>query len=111
EGIDFAAGVGVPIVAAAAGMVVTAEYSPSYGNMVEIDHGEGLTTRYGHASRLLVGAGALVKRGQKIAEVGSTGRSTGPHLHFEVRMNGVAEDPSRFLRAAGDGTALAALTK
>jgi murein DD-endopeptidase MepM/ murein hydrolase activator NlpD len=111
EGVDFAAGVGVPIVAAAAGMVVTAEYSPSYGNMVEIDHGEGLTTRYGHASRLLVGAGALVKRGQKIAEVGSTGRSTGPHLHFEVRMNGVAEDPGRFLRAAGDGIALAALTK
>lgn len=111
EGIDFAAAVGAPIVAAAAGVVVSAEYSPSYGNMVEIDHGEGLTTRYGHASRLLVSTGALVKRGQKIAEVGSTGRSTGPHLHFEVRTNGVAEDPSRFLLAAGDGTALAALAK
>jgi murein DD-endopeptidase MepM/ murein hydrolase activator NlpD len=111
EGIDFAAGTGAPIVAAAAGVVVSAELSPSYGNMVEIDHGDGLSTRYGHASRLLVSAGALVKRGQKIAEVGSTGRSTGPHLHFEVRMNGAAIDPSPFLRGAGDPTALAALTR
>lgn len=100
EGVDFVAERGTPIVAAAGGVVVTAEYHPQYGNMVEIDHGNGLTTRYAHASRLLVKQGALVKRGQRIAELGSTGRSTGPHLHFEVRFNGAPQNPSRFLQNA-----------
>ena len=100
EGIDFIADSGTPIVAAAAGIVVAAERHPQYGNLVEIDHGNDLVTRYAHASRVLVKEGALVKRGQKIAEVGSTGRSTGPHLHFEVRFKGAAQNPSRFLQNA-----------
>lgn len=100
EGIDFIAETGTPIVAAAAGIVVTSEFHPQYGNVIEIDHGNDLVTRYAHASKRLVKHGAIVKRGQKIAEVGSTGRSTGPHLHFEVRYKGVAQNPSRFLRNA-----------
>jgi murein DD-endopeptidase MepM/ murein hydrolase activator NlpD len=102
-GLDFQATVGMPIVAAAGGVVVTSETHPEYGNMVEIDHGNGLVTRYGHASRLLVKKGDLVKRGQQVALVGTTGRSTGPHLHFEVLVQGVQQDPSRFL--AGNGHA------
>lgn len=100
EGIDFIAETGTPIVAAAAGIVVTSERHPQYGNVVEIDHGNDLVTRYAHASRIMVKQGALVKRGQKIAEVGSTGRSTGPHLHFEVRYKGAAQNPNRFLKNA-----------
>ena len=100
EGVDFAAEPGTPIRAAAAGIVVAAERHPVYGNMIEIDHGNDLITRYAHASRLLVKEGALVKRGQKVAEVGTTGRSTGPHLHFEVRFKGVAQNPNRFLQNA-----------
>jgi murein DD-endopeptidase MepM/ murein hydrolase activator NlpD len=100
EGIDFVAAPGTAISAAAAGIVISAEFHPDYGNLVEIDHGNGFTTRYAHASRLWVKAGQLVMRGQKIAEVGTTGRSTGPHLHFEVRMKGVAQNPGRFLRLA-----------
>lgn len=100
EGIDFSAPPGTPIRAAAAGIVVAAERHPFYGNMVEIDHGNDLVTRYAHASKLLVKDGALVKRGQKVAEVGSTGRSTGPHLHFEVRFKGAAQNPNRFLQNA-----------
>ena len=100
EGIDFIAETGTQIVAAAAGIVVTSERHPQYGNLVEIDHGNDLITRYAHASRALVKQGALVKRGQKIAEVGSTGRSTGPHLHFEVRFKGAAQNPNRFLKNA-----------
>ncbi len=99
EGIDFIAEAGTPIHAAAAGVVVTAEHHPAYGKMVEIDHGGGLVTRYAHASKLLVKPGQLAKRGDRIAEVGSTGRSTGSHLHFEVRQNGVAQNPARFLTA------------
>lgn len=102
DGIDFAAPPGTPIHAAAGGVVVVAEHHAVWGNVVEIDHGKGLMTRYAHASRLNVGAGALVKRGQKIAEVGTTGRSTGPHLHFEVHNQGIAQNPSRFLFADGN---------
>jgi murein DD-endopeptidase MepM/ murein hydrolase activator NlpD len=100
EGVDFVATVGTPIHAAAAGVVISAERHPQYGYMVEIDHGKDLTTRYAHASAIMVKTGQLVKRGQKIAEVGSTGRSTGPHLHFEVRIRGLAQHPDRFLRMA-----------
>jgi murein DD-endopeptidase MepM/ murein hydrolase activator NlpD len=100
EGVDFVAEVGTPIRAAAAGIVVTAEHHPQYGNLVEIDHGNDLTTRYAHASKLFVKPGALVKRGETIAEVGTTGRSTGPHLHFEVRLKGVPHNPNRFLQLA-----------
>jgi murein DD-endopeptidase MepM/ murein hydrolase activator NlpD len=101
EGIDFPAEVGTPIVAAASGKVVAAELHAQYGKMIEIDHGNGLITRYAHASKLNVRAGDLVVRGQRIATVGTTGRSTGPHLHFEVRRNGVPQNPARFLQAAG----------
>jgi murein DD-endopeptidase MepM/ murein hydrolase activator NlpD len=100
EGVDFHADVGAPIVAAAAGVVTFAERHPEYGNLVEIDHGNDYSTRYAHASKLLVTAGQVVRRGQKVAEVGSTGRSTGPHLHFEVRYKGAAQNPSRFLEHA-----------
>jgi murein DD-endopeptidase MepM/ murein hydrolase activator NlpD len=102
EGIDFNAPTGTPILAAAGGVVVFAEYHPGYGNQVDVDHGNDLITRYAHASKLLVKAGDIVKRGQKIAEVGSTGRSTGPHLHFEVRIAGVAQDPAGYLRGDFD---------
>lgn len=100
EGVDFPAAVGTPIVAAASGIVTTAEWHPEYGNLVEIDHGNEMTTRYAHASKLSVKVGELIKRGQKVAEVGSTGRSTGPHLHFEVRFRGIAQNPNRFLESA-----------
>ncbi len=98
-GLDFQADPGTPIQAAAGGLVVTQEYHPAYGNMVEVDHGNDLVTRYAHASRVFVKKGDLVKRGQKIAEVGTTGRSTGPHLHFEVMVQGVNQDPQKFLSA------------
>ena len=107
EGIDFIAESGTPIHAAASGVVVTAERHPAYGNMLEIDHGGDLITRYAHTSKLLVKPGQLVKRGEKVAEVGSTGRSTGSHLHFEVRLKGVAQNPARFLLGGG-ATAVAA---
>jgi len=102
EGVDFIAETGTPVVAAASGKVVYAGWHPQYGKMVEIDHGNGLLSRYAHASRISVGEGDLVVRGQRIAQVGSTGRSTGPHLHFEVRLNGVAQNPARFLQAAAN---------
>lgn len=98
-GLDFPSDTGTPVLAAAGGVVVTQEYHPAYGNMVEVDHGNDLVTRYAHASRVLVKKGDLVKRGHKIAEVGSTGRSTGPHLHFEVLVDGIYQDPQKFLRA------------
>ncbi len=103
EGVDFVAEVGTPIIAAAAGIVTSAGYHPQYGNMVEIDHGRDLSTRYAHASRISVKPGMVVRRGQMIAEVGSTGRSTGPHLHFEVRVKDVAQNPNRFLELARNG--------
>lgn len=97
SGLDFPADVGAPIVAAAGGVVVVAEFHPAYGQMLEVDHGNDLVTRYAHASRVLVQKGDVVRRGQKIAEVGTTGRSTGPHLHFEVLVSGVPQDPMKFL--------------
>jgi len=100
EGIDFIADVGTPIFAAAGGLVTVAEVHHQYGQMVEIDHGNDFITRYAHASKLLVKAGDVVQRGRKIAEVGATGRTTGPHLHFEVRYRGAAQNPARFLQAA-----------
>ncbi len=101
EGIDFAGGLGTPILAAAGGIVVFAEYHAAYGNMVEVDHGNDLISRYAHASRLHVKVGDMVLRGAKIAEMGSTGRSTGTHLHFEVRQQGVAVNPTKFLQLPG----------
>lgn len=98
-GLDFQAEPGTPILTAAGGVVVVQEYHPAYGNLIEVDHGNNLVTRYAHASRVFVKKGDLVKRGQKIAEVGSTGRSTGPHLHFEVLVQGVPQDPQKFLTA------------
>lgn len=98
-GLDFQAATGAPIVAAAGGVVVTQEFHDAYGNMVEVDHGNDLITRYAHASRVFVKKGDLIKRGQKIAEVGTTGRSTGSHLHFEVLVQGVPQDPQKFLTA------------
>jgi murein DD-endopeptidase MepM/ murein hydrolase activator NlpD len=98
-GLDFPAEQGSSILAAAGGVVVVQEYHPAYGNMVEVDHGNDLITRYAHASKVTAKKGDLVKRGQKIAEVGSTGRSTGSHLHFEVLVQGVFQDPQKFLMA------------
>jgi murein DD-endopeptidase MepM/ murein hydrolase activator NlpD len=98
-GLDFPAETGTAIYSAAGGVVVTQEYHPQYGNMVEVDHGNDLITRYAHASRVFVKKGDLIKRGQKLAEVGTTGRSTGPHLHFEVLVQGVPQDPQKFLNA------------
>ena len=98
-GLDFPSTPGTPILAAAGGVVVTQEYHAEYGNMIEIDHGNDLVTRYAHASRVFVKKGDLLKRGQKVAEVGTTGRSTGPHLHFEVLVQGVPQDPQKFLLA------------
>ena len=98
KGIDFVAELGEPIKAAAGGVVVYSDRHPEYGNMVSVDHGNDLVSRYAHASKRLVKVGQVVKQGEKIAEVGSTGRSTGPHLHFEVRHKGRALNPSRFLK-------------
>ena len=103
-GVDFAAPIGTPIYAAAGGVVASAEQHPVFGNMVELDHGSDLSTLYAHASRLHVKPGDIVKKGQKIAEVGSTGRSTGPHLHFEVHVKGQPQNPSRFLAQQREGS-------
>jgi murein DD-endopeptidase MepM/ murein hydrolase activator NlpD len=100
EGVDFMVPKGTTISASAGGVVAYASMHPQYGNMVEIDHGNDIVTRYAHASRLMVKVGQVVRRGEKIAEVGSTGRSTGNHLHFEVRYKGMAQNPIRFLRKA-----------
>jgi murein DD-endopeptidase MepM/ murein hydrolase activator NlpD len=100
EGVDFVANAGTPIYASAGGVVDYAGLHPQYGNMVEIDHGNDIVTRYAHASKLFVKVGQVVRRGEKIAEVGSTGRSTGNHLHFEVRYKGIAQNPVRFLQKA-----------
>jgi len=101
-GLDFQADTGTSILAAAGGVVVVHEYHAAYGNVVEIDHGNDLVTRYAHASSVFVKKGDIVRRGQKIAAVGSTGRSTGAHLHFEVLVQGVPQDPQKFLTAGGN---------
>lgn len=98
EGVDYMVPEGTAIHASAGGVVAYSDYHPQYGNMVEIDHGNDIVTRYAHASRVLVKVGQVVRRGEKIAEVGSTGRSTGNHLHFEVRYKGIAQNPVRFLQ-------------
>ena len=98
EGLDFPANTGTPIRAAADGIVSVSELSHAYGNMVKIDHGSGLETRYAHASKLLVKVGERVVKGQAVALVGSTGRSTGPHLHYEIRLNGNSLDPRQYLQ-------------
>jgi murein DD-endopeptidase MepM/ murein hydrolase activator NlpD len=105
-GIDFRAAAGHPAQATAGGTVITAEYSGGYGNMVEIDHGNGITTRFGHMSRIDVTAGQVVSEGTVVGRAGSTGRSTGPHLHYEIRIDGAAIDPMRYISA---GTEIAPL--
>ena len=101
-GIDFMAPFGYPVRATAGGTVVTADNEGGYGNMVEIDHGNGVTTRYGHLSAILVHAGEILPKGALIGRIGSTGRSTGPHLHYEVRLDGRAIDPMRYIHAGSE---------
>ena len=98
-GLDFRASTGDPVRATANGKVASSGWAGGYGRMVEIDHGNGLSTRYGHLSQIGVKVGDQIKIGQVIGEVGSTGRSTGPHLHYETRIDGEAVDPQKFLRA------------
>jgi murein DD-endopeptidase MepM/ murein hydrolase activator NlpD len=99
EGLDFTANTGTPIRAAADGIVSAAEQSGAYGKLVKIEHGAGLETRYAHTSKILVKVGERVIKGQIVAEVGSTGRSTGPHWHYEIRLNGAALDPRKYLKS------------
>ena len=99
-GVDIPGPTGTPVYATADGVVDRAERAGGYGNLVELDHGKGIQTRYGHLSRMLVAPGTHVMRGQLIALMGSTGRSTGPHLHYEVRMDGKAVNPAPFLTTA-----------
>jgi murein DD-endopeptidase MepM/ murein hydrolase activator NlpD len=99
-GVDFREEPGAPVRATAAGRVIEADWNGGYGRMVEIDHGGGLVTRYAHLSRLSVKPGERITRGQIIGRVGSTGRSTGPHLHYETLIDGKPVNPMRFLRAA-----------
>lgn len=97
EGLDFVGPQGTAILAAAGGVVVNAAYHPEFGNLVEVNHGGELITRYAHLSTMLVDVGSVVRRGQQIGTLGSTGRSTGPHLHFEVKENGLPLNPAAFL--------------
>ena len=99
-GVDIPGPLGTPIYATADGVVDRAERAGGYGNMIELDHGKGIATRYGHLSKILVADGAHVQRGQLIALMGSTGRSTGSHLHYEVRIDGHAVNPAPFLTTA-----------
>jgi murein DD-endopeptidase MepM/ murein hydrolase activator NlpD len=101
-GIDFPGAYGQPILAASDGKVVFAGQRSGYGNCLEVDHGHGILTRYAHLSSFVARTGETVKRGQQVARMGSTGRSTGTHLHFEVRVNGAAVDPRPFLEARQD---------
>jgi murein DD-endopeptidase MepM/ murein hydrolase activator NlpD len=97
EGIDIGCAYGTPNRAAAAGTVIHSGWLGGYGNLVVVDHGNGLSTAYAHASALLVGVGQTVSQGETVSLVGSTGNSSGPHLHFEVRVDGVAVDPLFYL--------------
>ena len=103
-GVDLIANTGTPVMAAAGGVVASASYSGEYGNMVDIDHDNGLTSRYAHLSKSLVKAGDVVMKGQVIAMVGVTGRTTGPHLHFEVREKGIPLNPNKFLSMGSNDT-------
>ena len=96
EGVDIKGKMGDTVVASDSGKVVTAGSSGAYGNMVEIDHGNGIKTRYGHLSKMDVSVGDIISKGQKIGAVGDTGRVTGPHLHYEVHKSGVQVDPINF---------------
>lgn len=98
SGMDMAAPVGTPVYATGDGIVRRARVAGGYGNLVEIEHGFEYQSRFAHMSRILVGEGQFVRRGTMIGLVGSTGRSTGPHLHYEVRIRGKAVDPSRFMQ-------------
>ena len=106
EGIDFVADVGTPVFASAGGVVRVAEFHPQFGYMVEVDHGNDFVSRYAHLSKFDVRAGQLVRRGQVIAASGNSGRSTGPHLHFEVRSFGVAQNPAHFLKQGDEFASL-----
>ena len=97
EGIDVTAKMGAPIEAPAAGVVSEVRWEEGYGNMITIDHGYGLVTRYAHCSKIVAVRGQRVKRGQVIANVGSTGLSTGPHLHYEVWVNGKPVNPMKYV--------------
>ena len=102
KGIDFAGKEGVDVIATAGGVVTWADKMFGYGNLVEIDHGNGLSTRYGHNKALSVNVGDVVAKGDKIAVMGSTGRSTGPHVHYEVLRGGQQIDPQKYVyRKAG----------
>jgi murein DD-endopeptidase MepM/ murein hydrolase activator NlpD len=100
-GIDFDANTGDPVLSAAGGVVSFAGVKSGYGNVVEVDHGNGYTTLYGHNSKLIVRVGDIVRAGQQLAKAGSTGRSTGPHVHFEVHVNGRPVNPRQFLDKVG----------
>ena len=100
EGIDFAAEVGTPVVAPAQGQVVRSEWDPTYGNVIEIRHAENFITRYAHLSKRLVAVNATVQGGALIGNVGNTGRSTGPHLHYEIFQNGRVLNPLTVLPAS-----------
>ena len=97
KGLDIATRSGTPIIAPADGLVVFAGREGGFGNMIIIDHGYGITTRFGHCSSLDAKLGQKIKRGDVIARVGNTGRSTGPHVHYEVAVNGVSVNPSRYI--------------
>lgn len=101
EGIDVSAPMGAPIVAPAAGVVTMVTVQTGYGNVLEIDHGGGIVTKYAHCSRIVVRVGQHVKRGQVIANVGNTGLSTGPHLHYEIHVSGKVVDPLTYVLPAG----------
>ena len=105
-GVDFRALSGTPARATAGGTVTIAEYTGGYGNMVEIDHGNGITTRYGHLSRIDVTVGQVVSKGDIVGHTGSTGRSTGPHLHYEVRIDGAPIDPLIYIKAGSQISSL-----
>jgi murein DD-endopeptidase MepM/ murein hydrolase activator NlpD len=98
-GIDLRGDTGDPAHVTASGTVTTASWQGGYGNMVEVDHHNGVSTRYGHLSKILVKVGQHVNMGDVVGLIGSTGRSTGPHLHYETRINDTAVDPQKFLRA------------